>query len=123
MKFLTLITCMDGRIQQPVMDYLKQKYPSHYPDTVTEAGPVKYLSENYFTPVFYSILNRLDISIEKHGSKQIFIVAHPDCAGNPQNKEKQIEQLHLAKKRLQTYYPDSDIHGLWVENNQKVIEI
>ncbi len=123
MKFLCVITCMDGRIQKPVLNYLEKKFPGYYPDTVTEPGPVKILSNDAYSLLLPSVMQRVEISVNKHGAKQIFIVAHPDCAGNPVEKQTQIDQLQQAKKRLQSFYPGLDVHALWVEENNKVEEV
>ena len=39
MKFGTLINCSDGRVQYPVMDYLKKSYDIEYFNAANEAGP------------------------------------------------------------------------------------
>ncbi len=45
MVFGTVINCMDGRVQFPVLEYLKHKYEVDLVDSITEAGPLKILSE------------------------------------------------------------------------------
>ena len=45
-KFATAITCMDGRIQIPVIEYIKSNYGVDYVDVITEPGPNKILSDN-----------------------------------------------------------------------------
>ena len=44
-KFATAINCMDGRVQLPVINYLKDQYKIDYVDMITEPGPIKILSE------------------------------------------------------------------------------
>lgn len=39
--FATTINCMNGRVQIPVIDYMKSKYGVDYVDMVTEPGPNK----------------------------------------------------------------------------------
>jgi len=46
MRFCTVINCIDGRIQLPVIEYLKIRFNVEYVDTITEAGPNLILSEN-----------------------------------------------------------------------------
>ena len=97
MSFCTSIHCMDGRIQEPISQYLKRKFCIKYVDTITEAGPNKILSENKSNPVLESIFYRISISINQHKSQLIAISGHHGCLGNPESKSKQTEQLKKAE--------------------------
>ena len=92
MNFATAINCMDGRVQLPVIKWISEKYGVDYVDMVTEAGPVKILADNGDAVLQESIRKRVEISVNKHGSKIVAIVAHFDCAGNPVEKDIQIGQ-------------------------------
>jgi len=122
-KFCTVINCMDGRTQLPVIEHLLNKYNVDYVDTITEPGPCGIIASQKSPYIIKSILNRLKISIENHGSKSIAVVAHHDCAGNPVPKEKQFEQTKIAVSFLKASYPSLDIIGLWVNENWDVSEI
>jgi hypothetical protein len=117
-NFGTVINCMDGRTQLPVNDFLRKEYVLDYIDTVTEPGPVKMLAEN--TAGVESIKQRVNISIQAHGSKLIAIVAHYDCAGNPVPKETQYEQVKLALKNVSGWNYPVQLIGLWVNENWEV---
>lgn len=41
-QFVTAINCMDGRVQEPVIKWMKEKYNATYVDMITEAGPNKH---------------------------------------------------------------------------------
>ena len=88
MSFYTAINCMDGRIQESVASYIKKKYNVLFVDMITDAGPVRMLS-NKKTSNLESIISCIEISLKKHKSKGIAIVAHHDCAGNPIPDEEQ----------------------------------
>ena len=45
-KFATAINCMDGRAQEPVIEYMKKSYGVDYVDMITEPGPNRILAEN-----------------------------------------------------------------------------
>ena len=45
MSFYTIITCMDGRIQKPMMEFVAEQYGYDLPDTITDPGPVKPLAD------------------------------------------------------------------------------
>jgi len=123
-KFASVINCMDGRTQLPVLEWIIENYDIDYPDMITEAGPIKILSEKTDTALMDAIKYRLNISVNKHHSKHIFIVAHYDCAGNPEKKTKQLEQLKKAMKTVKKWnFNVNNIVGLWVGKNWKVKKV
>jgi len=123
MSFGTAINCMDGRTQLPVNAYLRQQLEVDYIDTVTEAGPVRILAEEPESALATSILHRVRISTDKHGSKCVAIVAHHGCAGNPAAKDVQLNQLDLAVRFVAAQCPGIRILGLWVDETCSVTQI
>ena len=166
--FATSINCMDGRTQEPIINYMKQVYKVDYVDMINEPGPVKALAgkdnldflkkiadielqvsriktaymdkfENAMNAVTFaevgehetagnlvdiaileSIQKRMNISVNLHGSKVVAVVAHHDCAGNPVEKEKQIEQLNASINTLKSWGFAVEYIKLWVDNNWRV---
>ena len=123
MEFGTSIQCMDGRIQEPLIKYVKEKYNIRYVDTITEPGPCKILSQNLEISLIESVDRRVLISLEKHGSNIIYISGHHDCDGNPVSKETQIKQLGKCEAILSSKYPNIKIVKLWINENCNVEEI
>jgi carbonic anhydrase len=113
--FGTVINCMDGRVQLPVIEWMKQKYGVDYVDSITEPGPVRILGEGKEVPAAESIRRRLDVSVGKHGSKVVALVAHHDCAGNPVSKEQQLKHLAAAIKMVDEWGFRAAVLGLWVD--------
>ena len=111
---------MDGRVQLPVIVYLKDFFNVKYVDSITEAGPVRILAEEKPACLFDSIINRIKLSIEKHGSKAVAVVGHYDCAGNPQPQTTQEMQIRKAVSCLAKRFPDIKIIGLWVNEKWEV---
>ena len=120
MIFCTSIHCMDGRIQEPIIKYLKENYSITYVDTITEPGPCKMLAESEDKISVNSIIERTKISIDKHGSKLIAISGHYDCAGNPFDEEIQKKQIRESIKYLKNNYPEIKIIGLWIDNEFEI---
>ncbi len=123
MKFCSVISCMDGRVQLPVIKYLQKRFNVDYVDSITEAGPNLILSEGKNIDSIQGILKRLEISVEKHNSVGIGIVGHHDCAGNPSSQDNQMMQIQNAIKLLRQQYDNIDIIGLWVDQNWEVHEV
>jgi len=123
MSFCTAINCMDGRVQESVTHFLRARFAAQYVDMVTEPGPSRILAERVERHVIGSMLNRVSISLDKHQSRGIALIAHEDCAGNPVSKEKQVEQLETSVAFLRLHYPDAPIIALWVELSGHVEEV
>ena len=117
--FSCAINCMDGRVQDAVKDYMKENYGVDYVDMVTEPGPNKILADNLDSAVIENIKKRVEISVEHHGSRVIAIVGHFGCAGNPTEKETQIEHLKEAKEIVISFGFPVEIILLWVDGDWK----
>ena len=113
---------MDGRVQIPVINYLRKRFNVDYVDCITEAGPNLILAEQKDEFLVQSILTRVKISIEKHFSVSVAIVGHYDCAWNPSSKEKQLMHLRDAVELLRQHF-ELPIIALWVDENWKVKEL
>lgn len=114
---------MDGRIQEPLIKYLKENYAVSYVDTVTEPGPCKILADREEKALIDSIFKKVSISVNKHGSKLIAVSAHYDCAGNPSDDKIKKEQIEKSVSYLKEHYPDIKIVGLWINEEWQVQEI
>lgn len=123
MRFCTVINCIDGRVQIPVISYLQKRFNVEYVDSITEAGPNLILSEEKGITSIQSILERLKISIENHNSVGIAIVGHHDCAGNLAPQNDQIIHIKKAIRFLRQQYENIEIIGLWVDKNWEVHEV
>jgi len=122
-RFATAINCMDGRTQLPVIEYLKSKYKVDYVDAVTEAGPVKILSDKVNKAAIESIKQRVSVSINVHKSNVIAIVAHYDCAGNPADKATQLKQISKAMDTINSWNNGVLIIGLWIDEDWQITEL
>jgi sugar phosphate isomerase/epimerase len=113
---------MDGRVQDAVKDFIKEKYEVDYVDMVTEPGPNKILADNIDLVVIENIKKRVEISVNHHGSKIVAIVGHFGCAGNPAEREEQIEHLKRAKEIVELFDFPTEIILLWVDGDWKTVK-
>lgn len=120
--FGTAVNCMDGRVQLPVIDWLKKEYDLDYVDMVTEAGPVGILSGERAGPI-EAIRDRVLISNNVHGSRLIAVVAHGDCAGNPVPRDGSIKQLRESMAVISSWNLSATIVGLWVDETDWQVEL
>lgn len=117
--FATAINCMDGRTQEPIISWAKKTFGVNYVDAITEPGPDKILAKGPDTLV-ESIKNRVMISVNKHGSQNVIVVSHHDCAGNPVSKEEHLDQLKKSVDVISSWELGVKIIGVWIGEDWKV---
>ena len=120
MSFCTAVNCIDGRVQLPVIRYLQERFGVLYVDLVTEPGPARSLAGSADAEIKRSILRRVAMSIDAHGSRLIAVVAHADCARNPAGREAKRRQLEESAAVLAENFPSVPIVGLWVDERWSV---
>jgi len=69
-KFATCLNCLDGRVQLPIIQWIKENYEVDYIDMITEAGMDGVLTNE--GAHIEGILQKINISIDKHRSNIIF---------------------------------------------------
>ena len=122
-KFATAVNCMDGRIQFPLVEWIKQEFGVDYVDMVTEAGPIKVLAEQKDIKTLASIKKRVEISLSQHLSRLVAVAGHFDCAGNPVDKDTQLKQIEASVRAVEKWGLQVEVLGLWVDENWKVTRI
>ena len=63
-KFATCLNCIDGRVQIPVIQWIKENYNVEYVDMITEPGIDGVLTSEGIN--IEGILQKINISIDKH---------------------------------------------------------
>ncbi len=117
-NFATVINCMDGRVQDPVNKWMKQKTGAKFIDVITEAGPDRIMAST--ATASRLILQRILVSRDKHGSTELALIAHHDCAGNPVSKKAHLLHLQKAGKIMETWNLGMQILMVWVDENWQV---
>jgi carbonic anhydrase len=123
MSFCTVINCMDGRVQLPVIEYLQTRFRVDYVDSITEAGPNGILARGAPAETLRSMFERVRISVEHHTSVGIAVVGHHDCAGNPVERPQQLEDTRAARRVVREQFGDLPVLGLWVDERWDVHEV
>jgi len=119
-EFATVINCMDGRAQRPVIEYMQNSFGIAFVDMITEPGPNRILSEGTDTQTIESLKKKVRISVEKHGSQIIAIAAHYDCAGNPECENVQKEHLRKAIDIIISWgFPVKKVIAIWLDEDFK----
>jgi hypothetical protein len=147
--YCTLLICMEGKELDVIVKFRKRYLENHHPDVIAEMGINRILANEplsfqdrdkgllgiivmlwkiitdlmWMRIAILSIKRKLKVSTRVHGSELFVMAAHPHCANNPYDKEKQIEQLHKAEKRLRKWGYNQPISTIWVNNDWKSIEV
>ena len=116
-KFGTSVSCMDGRIQIPLINWIKENFSVDYVDTITEPGIDKLVADN---TDLESIKIKVGISINKHESELIVVSGHYDCAGNPVSNEEHITQIKKGIEVISSWNLGVKVVGVWVDDTWKI---
>ena len=118
---VTCLNCMDGRVQLPVLQWIKKYRRVDFVDVITEAGMDGVLADpnHDIGEILYSI----GISVKMNNSTGLFVVGHYDCRGNPSNKKTHYQQIIKAIQRVKSHWASHSVTGLWVNKNWQVEEV
>ena len=116
-KFATSVSCMDGRIQIPLTNWIKENFSVDYVDIITEPGIDKQVADN---TDLESIKTKVGISINKHESELIVVSGHYDCAGNPVSNEEHITQIKKGIEVISSWNLGVKVVGFWVDDTWKI---
>ena len=113
----TCLNCMDGRVQLPVLHWIKENYPVDFVDVITEAGMDGVLSQQQDIS---EILRSISVSVNINQSTRLFVVGHYDCRGNKADESAHRRQISEAVHRLREHWPALEVIGLWVNDSWQV---
>ena len=120
-RFATAINCIDGRVQVPVLDWIRFHLNVDYVDLITEPGPDKTMIAGS-EAVYRSIFDKVVLSVKVLGSQSISIVGHHDCRANPVSKEEHLELIRGSVGIIESWKLGVRILGLWV-NEWRYVEV
>ena len=113
--FFTVVGCMDGRVQDVIARFGREKFDAEFPDTITEAGIVGLISNNPQQKFVENLEFKLLVSIEKHHSKGILVDGHQECVGNPVDDEKHKEDVRKSVEFIRELTEDKvPVTGVFV---------
>lgn len=119
--FATAITCIDGRTQSPVSEWVKQNAHADLVDTITWPGPDKMLISAP-QAILDEVRKMIAISVNAHGSTFVAIAGHYDCAAFPTDRERHLAAIRDAVAVIADWGLPVRVVGLWV-NDQWQIEV
>lgn len=113
--FAVLLTCIDGRIQTPLAQWVRQRYEVAYADVITEPGIDAVLAHGP-EEARAALLDKICISRLAHHAAHAVIAGHHDCAANPVARAVHEEQIRAAVDYLRATLPRLTTVGVYVDN-------
>ena len=113
----TCLNCMDGRVQLPVLKWIKENYPVDFVDVITEAGMDGVLARQ---KDISEVQRSIQVSVSLNKSTRLFVVGHYDCRGNPAQESLHREDIKNAVLRLRPLWTAQEVVGLWVNDRWQV---
>ena len=113
----TCLNCMDGRVQLPVLNWIRKRYAVQFVDVITRAGMDGALA---LSDDIGEIVRSVDISVKINGSSRIFVAGHHDCRGNPADSKTHRRHIMKAVRRLKRLRQGLEVIGLWVNSRWQV---
>jgi len=112
-RFATAINCIDGRVQSPVCERVRERFGVEYVDMITEPGADKVVALGG-PETIDSIKQKVVLSIEGHHSSVVAVVAHHDCLANPVSRKEHLDYIKQSVERVVSWGLPVRVIGLWV---------
>ena len=112
-SFATSLSCIDGRVQLPMINWIKEKYNVDYVDTITAPGIDKVISDADVESIKKSVM----ISVSNHKSSHIVISGHFGCAGNPVSNDEHFTHIKKSVELVKSWNLDAEVVGVWIDEN------
>lgn len=116
-SYTIVINCVDGRVQTPVLEWMKRELPGELVHAVNEPGPDGSLAGGEGAARIEGIVDLLATQTTVHA---IAVAAHHDCLGNPVDAETHRDQLARAVERVAGWGHADRVLGLWVDDAWEV---
>ncbi len=120
-KFATCISCIDGRVHLPLIQFIKTTYQIDFVDLITEPGADLVMGTRD-PEKLPSIKGKVKLSMERHNSQLIILAGHGDCAANPVSADAHLGHLRRGMECLRGWELDADIVGLYVSDGDWTVD-
>ncbi|MBI2426906.1 MAG: hypothetical protein HYV34_03580 [Candidatus Kerfeldbacteria bacterium] len=119
--FGTAITCIDGRVQEPLATWMCQHFSLDYVDMITEPGPDHVLRT--MPDIAKELKREAGISKSAHRSRIIAVAGHAGCAGNPASADEHVREIRECVRIVESWGLGIPVIGVFVNDAWTVEEV
>ena len=119
--FATSLSCIDGRVQGPLSEWIRSRSGAEYVDTVTEPGMDRALSGGGASAE--ALRKKAIVSVRAHGSRMIVVSGHADCAGNPVPDGEHVRQIAECVRVAESWKTGAEVLGVFVDAERKIVPV
>ncbi len=116
--FATAFNCIDGRTQQPLINFVKKEIGVDHVDVITAPGMNKAFATK--AAALESWKQAAEISVQKHGSQTIIVAGHYDCAGNPVDNAQHALDIKASCDIIKDWNWPVRVIGAWVNDKWEI---
>ncbi len=124
-RFAVALTCIDGRIHDPLRAWALRTLSVDVLDLVTVQGPDGVMSSTDDEWID-RLADRVKVSRHAHNSIHLVVASHTDCAGHPVDEGQHHHDVGLAASRMRSLLPQMTVvavHVAQVEHGWVVIPV
>ncbi|HEU0027822.1 MAG TPA: carbonic anhydrase [Ktedonobacterales bacterium] len=114
-RFVAVINCSDGFVQEPVSTWMRKQYNADYVDNISLFGPDKRLSAEEVSPEWIMVKTCLQESAKSHRSRVVAVVGHAPCSANPATKAEHLAQIRRCVQQVVSLGTHESVIGLWLD--------
>ncbi|MCA1645266.1 MAG: hypothetical protein LC797_07280 [Chloroflexi bacterium] len=118
-NFGTAVTCIDGRVHLPLINWMRDMLSVDYVDLVTHPGADGFLAQEP-ERAGNALRASIDVSIQRHASPVLALVGHHECAANPGSAELHREHLLQGLRVVQNWGLGVKLFALWVNADWQI---
>jgi len=116
-NFGIAISCIDGRVQLPIIHWFRETYRVDYVDVITEPGVERLFSDRNKAQ---QIRTKIIQSLNTNKARTIIISGHHDCEVNPISKKDHIAQIKNAIDTIKSWKLSVLVIGVWVNEDWEI---
>ncbi len=118
-RFVTVVACIDGRVQAPLAEWAKKTFSADWADMVTRPGCDGVLGEESAAGAS-QVRDDVGVSVRAHSPVAVVVSGHHDCAANPGTQDHHEFQIRNAVAQVERWDPGVPVVGVWVGEDWQV---
>ena len=108
--FVAVLTCIDGRVLPPTLAHMGDMCDAEHVDVITAPGMDGLLAGG--GAAADGALRALEVSMVAHGTRDVVVVGHDDCAGHPADPAERGGIVARAVEAVLARHPTLSVTGL-----------